>query len=116
MNDDDAPQRLEALLPSDSPVRLEEGQVLRIAKALADPQRFAILQRIAAEPEVPCKTLVCEFPIKQATISHHLKELAGAGLVDTRRNGQCVQLAARRDVLREYLAELERKILSQVND
>lgn len=95
----------------DDLLRLDDGQLLRIAKALADPQRFAILQRIAAEPEVACKTLVSEFPIKQATISHHLKELSGAGLVDTRRNGQCVQLAARRDVLREYLAELQRKML-----
>ena len=94
------------------PARLVDGQLLRIAKALADPQRFAILERIAAEPEIGCKTLVDEFPIKQATISHHLKELAGAGLVETRRSGQCVRLSVRHDMLAEYLHELRRKLLS----
>lgn len=103
---------LAAPMNEDEPLRLDDAQLLRIAKALADPQRFAILQRISAEPDVGCKTLVSEFPIKQATISHHLKELAAAGLVDTRRSGQCVRLSARREVLREYLEELHRKMLS----
>src|SRR5690606_39893241 len=68
--------------------RLSPPQLLKITKALADPQRFAILERIAAEPEVACKQLVAEFPITQATISHHLKELVAADLIQSRRVGQ----------------------------
>ncbi len=68
-------------------------QFHQVAKALADPQRFAILERIARERgELACKALVQEFPISQATISHHLKELSEAGLIDCRRKAQCAFL------------------------
>jgi len=67
-----------------------------IAKALADPQRFAILEFICIQgrqgQEVGCKALVARFPVSQATISHHLKELQAAGLVEGRREGQCLML------------------------
>ena len=60
-------------------------QFTRIAKALADPRRFEILEMIAAAEEVACKAMVEAFPVAQATISHHLKELATAGLIEARR-------------------------------
>lgn len=91
--------------------RLSDVQLLKITKALADPQRFAILERIAAEPEVACKQLVAEFSITQATISHHLKELVAADLIASRRIGQCAMLSRREDVLSEYLAQLSGKLL-----
>ena len=47
---------------------LPDEQMQRIAKAIADPQRFAILACIAKTDEIPCKQLVSEFPITQATI------------------------------------------------
>src|SRR4051794_38457749 len=83
----------------------------RISKALADPQRFAILERIAREPaELACKALVAEFDVSQATISHHLKELANAGLIEGRREGQCMYLRARRAALEAYHRELGRRV------
>ena len=91
--------------------RFTDERLQRIAKVLADPQRFALLRRIAAQPEVPCKLLVAEFPIKQATISHHLKELAEAELIDLRREGQCAILSARRQVIGDYLDQLRRMML-----
>jgi len=82
----------------------------RIAKALSDPTRFEILECVARKREVPCKG-VCEcFPVSQATVSHHLKELATAGIVETRRDGQFVYYRVRPGVLDEYLAELERRL------
>ncbi len=91
--------------------RLDGDCLQRITRALADPQRFAILRRIAAEPEVACKDLVEEFPITQATISHHLKELAAAELIKSRRIGQCAMLSRRQDVLAEYLRRLHEQLL-----
>lgn len=82
----------------------------RVSKALADPQRFALLERIAQGPEVACMTLVAEFPITQATISHHLKELSRAGLVTTRKEGKCCHFAVQRDVIERYRAELARRV------
>jgi ArsR family transcriptional regulator len=91
-----------------------DAQLHRIARALADPQRFAILERIAAEPEVACKQIVAEFPITQATISHHLKELVAADLIQSRRVGQCAMLSRRDSVLDDYVRQLSQRLLPPV--
>ncbi len=96
--------------------RLTNEQLHRIAKALADPQRFAILQRIAGQREVACKQLVSEFSITQATISHHLKELVAADLIHSRRVGQCAMLSRREDILGDYLDHLNRRLLPPLTE
>jgi ArsR family transcriptional regulator len=93
---------------------MDREQFARIAKALADPRRFEILETIAAGEEVPCKSIVGSFPVSQATISHHLKELATAGLVEVRREGQCSHYRPRQDVIAEYLAETARRLAAAV--
>lgn len=85
-------------------------QFTRIAKALADPRRFELLEMIAAADEVACKRMVEAFPVSQATISHHLKELATAGLIEARRDGQCGHYHVLPGVMDAYLAELERRL------
>ena len=82
----------------------------RISKALADPRRFAILERIAAAPELPCQSLGAEFPVSKATLSHHLRELEAAGLVTVRRDGKFAHLALRKKVWREYHRELKKRL------
>jgi ArsR family transcriptional regulator, arsenate/arsenite/antimonite-responsive transcriptional repressor len=91
---------------------LTEDQIQRISKAIADPQRFAILTCIAKSDELPCKTLVATFSIKQATISHHLKELAAAQLIQSRKQGQRAILSCRRDVCDAYVRALESRFVS----
>jgi len=95
---------------------LSDTQMQRIARALADPHRFSILERIAREPEVACKTLVAEFPITQATISHHLKELVAAELIESRRVGQCAMLSRRDGVLNNFINQLEARLLPIVQE
>ena len=85
-------------------------QFQRIAKALADPRRFEILEHIAKQAEVGCARLCGCFPVRQATISHHLKELASAGLVESRKDGQYVYYRTRPAVLEAYMAELRRRV------
>src|SRR5436309_8677069 len=89
---------------------VDAEQFQRIAKALADPRRFEILEHIATRAEVGCQRLCGCFPVRQATISHHLKELASAGLVESRRDGQFVYYRTRPAVLEEYMAELRRRM------
>jgi ArsR family transcriptional regulator len=90
---------------------MTQEQFHLVARALADPQRFAILERIAGEKgELPCKTLVQELAISQATISHHLKELSEAGLIDCRREAQCAFLSLRRHTMEVYREELGRRM------
>lgn len=89
---------------------MDAEQFTRIAKALADPRRFEILEMIAADDEVACKRMVEAFPVSQATISHHLKELQTAGLIEGRREGQCGHFRVRPGVLEAYLAEVARRL------
>jgi ArsR family transcriptional regulator len=56
-------------------------------KALADPTRVAIVNRLAAADEVCVCDLNTAFDLSQPTISHHLKVLRKAGLVDSTRRG-----------------------------
>jgi ArsR family transcriptional regulator len=91
---------------------MEGAQFHRVAKALADPRRFEILETVAAQPELACQRLCDCFPVSQATISHHLKELANAGLVECRREGQFAFYRVRSEVVGAYVSELERRILS----
>jgi ArsR family transcriptional regulator len=89
---------------------LDHERFARIAKALADPRRFQILAKIANCREVGCRRLCEQFPVAQPTMSHHLKELARAGLIEPWREGQFVYYRFRADTLREYVAALESRL------
>src|SRR4051812_33014235 len=89
---------------------LDPERFARIAKALADPRRFQILEEIANCREVGCQRLCEQFPVAQPTMSHHLKELAQAALIEPWREGQFVFYRFRADVLNEYLAALEARL------
>jgi ArsR family transcriptional regulator, arsenate/arsenite/antimonite-responsive transcriptional repressor len=85
-------------------------QFQRIAKALADPRRFEIFEEMAgATDELSCGRIVARFPVAQATVSHHIKELADAGLIEIRPEGQFRYCRARTDVLEAYVSELRRR-------
>lgn len=89
---------------------MEAAQFHRIAKALADPRRFEVFEKIAQAGDEMCCGEVAEcFPVSQATISHHLKELADAGLIEARAAGQFKLFRARADVLAAYIEELQRR-------
>jgi ArsR family transcriptional regulator, arsenate/arsenite/antimonite-responsive transcriptional repressor len=74
---------------------LGEPQAVRLAgmfKALGDPVRLRLLSLIASHPGG--QACVCEisgtFDVSQPTISHHLKLLRSAGLLDCERRGTWV--------------------------
>ena len=78
-----------------------------IARALADPRRYDLLRQIGKAGD----TLACEqlrecTSVSAATVSHHMKELETAGLVESARDGKFVTYTLRRDILDAYLARL----------
>jgi ArsR family transcriptional regulator, arsenate/arsenite/antimonite-responsive transcriptional repressor len=65
----------------------ERDQLASQFKALADPTRVAIVNHLSAADEVCVCNLVDAFDLSQPTISHHLKILRQAGLVESARRG-----------------------------
>jgi ArsR family transcriptional regulator len=93
-----------------SRTKLTPGQFELIGKALADPRRVAVLEAIGDEECCGCQRLRSQFPVSKATISHHIKELVRAGLVEARREGQYLNCLIRREVLEAYAAELLQRV------
>ncbi len=87
--------------------KLDARQFALISRALADPHRFEMLQRIAASRDAPTCTSIRDWlGLAPATISHHLKELESAGLVRVERDGKFAYISLRRDVLHAYVSRL----------
>ncbi len=70
--------------------RLSKRQMILMRKALSDPRRLGILERIAGQHSMGCSALLEAVPITAATMSHHLKELEAAGLIEAHREGKFV--------------------------
>ena len=87
--------------------RLKPEQIGAISRAVADPRRYAMLQQIAAAELMPCCQLNAHSDLSPATISHHLKELVDAGLIQSEREGRGMNLTLRRDVWNAYLRALQ---------
>lgn len=89
------------------PVKLDAAQIASISKALADPKRFEILQKIGESDKAPTCSCVRDWTgLSPGTVSHHLKELESAGLVHVEREGKFAYISLRRDVLKAYLDRL----------
>jgi ArsR family transcriptional regulator len=74
--------------PDTAPLPMEaRGDLAARFKALADPTRVAIVNRLAAADEVCVCDLNSAFDLSQPTISHHLRILREAGLVESSRRG-----------------------------
>jgi DNA-binding transcriptional ArsR family regulator len=77
-------------------------QIAKIAKALADETRLHIYEAIAAQDEVNCGDICSIQVVGHATVSHHLRILTEASLVDSRRQGQFIYYRALRETLDEF--------------
>jgi ArsR family transcriptional regulator, arsenate/arsenite/antimonite-responsive transcriptional repressor len=89
---------------------MDPEQFTRISKALADRTRMEILQRIAGQKELACSSLAADCQVSQPTISHHLKELAAAGLIKARRDGKFHFFQLDRKIWTAYLSEMRRRV------
>ena len=79
----------------------QTAQVAPLLKALAEPVRLRLMSLVASHPGG--EACVCDlnevFDLSQPTISHHLKVLHEAGLLDREKRGVWVYYRARTEAL-----------------
>lgn len=75
------------------------GQLAPMFKALGDPIRLRLLSLIASTSEICVCDLTDAFEVTGATISHHLRVLREAGMVDVERRGTWAYYRVRKDAL-----------------
>src|SRR6202142_3469157 len=87
--------------------REEALRMAAVAKALGDPIRLQLVDVLRKHAGKVC---VCElvplFEISQGTVSHHLKVLRDAGIVDSERQGLWAYYYVLPDALKELSAWL----------
>ena len=78
--------------------------------ALADPARVKIVNQIARSGGACC---ACEFEpevgLSQPTVSHHLKKLTAAGLLEREQRGRWAYFSLRRDAVEKLAAVADLK-------
>jgi ArsR family transcriptional regulator, arsenate/arsenite/antimonite-responsive transcriptional repressor len=84
-------------LSSEPLTREQAEQVAPLLKALADPARLRLMSLVASHAggEACVCDLTGAFELSQPTISHHLKVLHEAGLLDREKRGVWVYYRAR---------------------
>ncbi|HUB51596.1 MAG TPA: metalloregulator ArsR/SmtB family transcription factor [Terracidiphilus sp.] len=89
------------------PARISKARQIAILKALADARRLELLERIAAAGcPLGCAEALAALPISAATLSHHVKELETAGIINVRREGKFAYLSLKPGVLSMLAASL----------
>ncbi|MGW0434249.1 ArsR/SmtB family transcription factor [Micromonospora sp. NPDC003197] len=80
-----------------------------VLKALGDPVRLRLMSMIASASggEICVCDLTPAFELSGPTISHHLKTLREAGLVDAERRGTWVYYRARPGIMRQLASLLD---------
>ena len=86
----------------------EAEATAQLFAALADPHRVRIVNVLATSPDPVC---VCEFTgplnLSQSTVSHHLKKLLAAGLLDREQRGTWAYYSLHPDALASLAAAVQ---------
>ena len=89
---------------------LTDRQFHLITRALSDPHRYQIIEKLGQSEtnNCPCGDIRDCIPVTPATLSHHMKELENASLVESKKEGKFVNYTLCRDVLAAYIERLSK--------
>ncbi|AFL86391.1 putative transcriptional regulator [Terriglobus roseus DSM 18391] len=93
--------------PAATTIAEDAAAMHAISRALADPRRVEVLRMIACSESTSCMDLRTAMTMNPATLSHHMKQLETAGLIETRRDGKLVRATLRKKTWKSYLAHLK---------
>jgi ArsR family transcriptional regulator, arsenate/arsenite/antimonite-responsive transcriptional repressor len=88
----------------------EAEATAELFRALSDPNRVKIVNLLATSREPVCACDLYEpLGLAQPTVSHHLKKLTGAGLLEREQHGKWAYFSLRRDAVRKLAAVADLK-------
>jgi ArsR family transcriptional regulator len=80
----------------------EAEATAELFKALADPARVRIVNALATSEDPVCIcNLIEPLGLAQPTVSHHMKKLLGAGLVEREQRGKWAYFSLRREAVEQ---------------
>jgi ArsR family transcriptional regulator len=86
---------------------LDAERIATVAKALAEPLRVRILDVLRRSEQAVCQCeLIALFDIKQSLLSHHMRKLTDAGLVNVERRHKWAYYSIATDTFQELTAWL----------
>ena len=88
-------------------------KIIEALKALGEENRIEIIRMLCEEEMCVCE-LIEKLHLSQSAVSHHVKILKQAGLINDRRRGQWIFYSLDRDAFRELSDAMEAKILDPV--
>lgn len=78
-----------------------EKRLIKVMKALADGTRLRLFKEIASRKQMTCTEVGELSQLAQPTVSHHLKQLVDAGLLNAEKDGRFVTLSVHREIAEE---------------
>ncbi|CAN5545102.1 hypothetical protein BH11BAC5_BH11BAC5_45590 [soil metagenome] len=86
---------------------MELKQLEKIAKALGDMNRLKILEDMAGRGGcIQCSQITDTVQLAQPSVSHHIKTLTEAGLIQPSKDGRCYSYTINKALLKEYIKEI----------
>jgi len=80
--------------------------IVSVSKAFSDNARVKILSEIARRKSITCNEVIKITGLSQPTVSHHLKILVDAGLLNAVKNGRFSVLTINSIAFAEYKASI----------
>jgi len=78
-----------------------EKRLIKVMKALADSTRLQLFKEIASHKHMTCTEVGEMSHLAQPTVSHHLKQLVDAGLLNAEKDGRFVILSVNKEIAEE---------------
>ena len=89
-------------------------ELLPYFKALCEVNRIIIIKLLLEREHCVCE-LIDELQLSQSTVSHHIKILKQAGLLNERRRGTWSYYSINKSGFKEYASVLEEKLFHPVS-
>ena len=86
---------------------MDREQLAQAFKALGDRHRLKILNLIAADENICACDILKEFDFSQPTLSHHIKILLSANLIQCRKEGKWVHYTLDEATIRDLQKVLD---------